>query len=89
MMGVPFDGPTYEYVDNMSVVYSTQCPASFLSKNSNYICYHAVTESAIIGESLIGHMPSMDNPMDICTNDVPRDHKHDHFVGLLLHDIID
>jgi hypothetical protein len=50
MMGVTIDGPTYVYGDNMSVVHNTQRPESVLMKKSNTICYHAVRESAAMGE---------------------------------------
>ena len=43
MMGVPIDGPTYIYGDNMSVINNTSKPESVLKK-SNSICYHFVRE---------------------------------------------
>jgi hypothetical protein len=89
MMGVAIDGPTYVYGDNMSVVHNTQRPESVLKKKSNAICYHAVRESAAMGESIIGHIPSVNNPADICTKAVPGGQKRDHLIGFLLHDIVD
>jgi hypothetical protein len=50
MMGVAIDGPAYIYGDNMLVVQNTQRPESVLKKKSNAIFYHAVRESAEIGE---------------------------------------
>jgi hypothetical protein len=50
MLGVAIDGPTYVYGDNMPVVHSTKRPEYVLKKKSNAICYHAVRESAAIGE---------------------------------------
>jgi hypothetical protein len=55
----------------MSAVHNTQRPESILKKKSNSICYHAVHESAAMGESIIGHAPSVDNPADICNEVVP------------------
>jgi hypothetical protein len=89
IMGVPIDGPTYVYGENMSVVHNTQHPESVLKKKSNAICYHAVPESAAMGESIIGHVPSVNNPADICTNAMPGGQKGDHPIGLLLHDLVD
>jgi hypothetical protein len=66
MMGVTLSGPTFVYGDSMSVVHNTQMPESVLKKKSNSIFYHAVRESAAMGESIIGHVPSVDNPADIC-----------------------
>jgi hypothetical protein len=64
-------------------------PESVLKKKGNTICYHAVRESAAMGESIIGHIPSVNNPADICTKAVPGGQKHDYLIGLLLHDIFD
>jgi hypothetical protein len=89
MMGVTLSGPTFVYGDNMSVVHNTQRPESVLKKKSNSICYHAVRESAIMGESIIGHVPSVDNPADICTKVVPGGQKRNHLIRLLLHDLCD
>jgi hypothetical protein len=89
MMGVTIDGPTYVYGDNMSVVHNTQRPESVRKKKINAICYHTVREYAAMGESIIGHIPSVNNPTDICTKAVPGDHKRDHLIGLLLHDFFD
>ena len=49
MMGVQISGPTYVYVDNMSVIHNTQRPESTLSKKSNLICYHAMSELVAMG----------------------------------------
>jgi hypothetical protein len=89
IMGVAFSGPTFVYGDNMSVVHNTQWPESVLKKKSNSIFYHAVSESAAMGESIIGHVPSVDNPADICTKVVPGGQKRNHLIRLLLHDLCD
>jgi hypothetical protein len=89
MMGVAIYGPKYVYGDNMSVMHNTQRPESILKKKSNTICYHPVRESSAMGESIIGHIPSMNNPDDICTKAVPGGQKRDHLIGLLLHEIVD
>jgi hypothetical protein len=88
-MGETLSGPTFVYGDNMSVVHNTQRPKSVLRKNSNSICYHEVRESSAMGESIIGHMSSVDNPADICTKVVPGGEKRNHLIRLLLHDLRD
>jgi hypothetical protein len=88
-MGVALSVPTFVYGDNMSVVHNTQRPESVLKKKSNSICYHAVRESAAMGESIIGHVPSTDNPADICAKVVPGGQKRNHLICLLLHDLCD
>jgi hypothetical protein len=89
MMGVTLSGPTFVYGDNISVVHNTHRPESVLKKKSNSICYHAVRESAAMGESIIGHVPSVDNPADIFTKVVPGSQKRNHLIRLLLHDLCD
>jgi hypothetical protein len=89
MMGVTLSGPTFVYGDNMSVVHNTQRPEYVLNNKSNSICYHAVRESAAMGESIIGHVPSVENPADICTKVVPGGQKWNHLIRLLLHDLCD
>jgi hypothetical protein len=89
MMGVTLSGPAYVYGDNMHVVHNTHWPESVLKKKSNSICYHVVHESAAMGESLIGYVPSVDNPAHICTKVVPGGQKRNHLIHLLLHDLCD
>jgi hypothetical protein len=89
MMGVALIGPTFVYWDNMSVVHNTQWPESVLKKRSKSICYHATCESADMGESIIGYVPSVDNPAYICPRVVPCGQKQNHLILLLLHDLCD
>ena len=89
MMGVPIDSPVYVNGDNMSVIHSTQRPESTLKKKSNSICYHAVRESAAMGEITTGHVPSEHNPADIATKIIPSGMKRDYLVSLVLYDIAD
>ena len=89
MMGVPLTGPTYVYGDNMSVIHNTQRPESVLKKKSNSICYHAIRESVAMGEILTCHVPSTDNPADICTKVIPVGQKRDQLIGLILYDLTD
>jgi hypothetical protein len=89
MMGVTLSGPTYVYGENMYVVHNTHRPESVLKNNSNSICYHLVRETAAMGESIIGHVPSVENPADIFTNVVPGGQKRNHLIRILLHDLCD
>ena len=67
MMGVPIDGPSLIYGDNMLVIHNTQPPESTLKKKRNSIAYHAVWESVAMDESLTGHVGTNDNPADLDT----------------------
>jgi hypothetical protein len=89
IMGMTLSGPTFVYGDNMSVVHNTQRPESVLKEKSNSICYHAVRASAAMGESIIGHVPSVENPADMCTKVVPGGHKRNHLIRLLQHELCD
>jgi hypothetical protein len=42
-----------------------------------------------MGESIIGTVPSVDTPADICTKVVPGGKKSNHLTRLLLHDLCD
>jgi hypothetical protein len=89
MMGVALSGPIFVYGDNMSVFHNTHRPESVLKKKLTSICYHAVRESDAMGESIIGHVTSVDNPADICTKIVPGGQEGNHLICLLLHDLCD
>jgi hypothetical protein len=89
MMGVPLSGPCYVYGDNMSVIHNTQRPESMLKKRSNSICYHVARESAAMGECIMAHVRSENNPADICTKVIPAGMKRRHLVGMLLFDLCD
>jgi hypothetical protein len=42
-----------------------------------------------MGESIIGDIPTVNNPADICTKAVPGGQNRDHLIGLLLHKSFD
>ena len=67
MMGVPISGPSYMYGYNMLVIHNTQIHESTLKNKIKYICYHAVSESVPMGESLTGHVVTNKNCADLST----------------------
>ena len=89
MMGVPIEGPTHMYGDNMSTIHNTQHPESQLKKKSNCICYHAVREAVAMGELLPGHVKMDENPADILTKVVGVEIKRKNFVQMYIYDIHD
>ena len=89
MMGVPVDGPSYIYGDNMSVINNTQKPESVLKKNSNSRCYHVIRESMAMGESLTAHVATSDNYADLAMETITNRPKRRHLVGGLLMDVYD
>ena len=89
MMGVPLDGPSYVYGDNMSVINNTQKPESVLKKKSNSICYHAIREAVAMGEILTTHIATGENVADLATKVIMNQPKRDHLIGKLLFNICD
>ena len=71
MLGVPVDGPTTMYGDNMSVVLNTTVPSSQLKKKHNAIAYHRVREAIAAKMVLLHHIPSTENIADILTKPLP------------------
>ena len=86
-MGVPIDGATYMYCDNMSVVNNTTSPESMLKKKSNSIAYHAVRKASAMSEILIAYISMDHNVADLMTKALPGRERRDHLVQGLLWDI--
>ena len=59
MMGVPIDGPSYIYGDNMSVITNTSKPESTLKKRNNSICFHLIREAVAMKECVTTHIPTL------------------------------
>jgi hypothetical protein len=87
MMGIPMEGLAFVYGDNMSVIHNTQWPESMLKKKSNSICYHYCRESVATGECVTGHVPTKQNPANLCTKIVPGGAQRDYLVTRTLYDI--
>ena len=85
-MGVPIEGPTHMYGDNMSTIHNTQCPESLLKRKSNSICYHAVRESIAMGELLTGHVKTDETLADLLTKVVGGGQKRKNLVQIYLYD---
>ena len=73
----------------MSVIYNTQQPESTLNKNSNSICYHTIRESVEMKEIMTEHVPSVENPANICMKVVTGGAKRNHLIGNVSHDLYD
>jgi hypothetical protein len=67
LMGIQLTGPSYIFADNKSQVTNATIPELTLKKKCNSICYHAVQESVVMGESSITHINSGDNLSDLMT----------------------
>ncbi len=87
MIGIPIDGPTYFYCDNMSVVHNTTTPESMLKKKSNSIAYHAVREAVAMGELLIAYIPTDHNIGDLMTKVLPGGERRTKLIKRLIWDV--
>ena len=87
-MGVPIDGPTYVYGDNMSVINNTSKPESVLKKKSNSTCYHLVREAVTMQECLTTWVPTLKNWADLLTKVLSRNKRRGLVKGVL-YDIYD
>ena len=86
-MGIPIDGPSYLYGDNMSVPHNTQKPESTLKKKSNSIAYHLVRESVAMGETLTGYVRTGDNYADLMTKPLPKGEHREHLIRGVMWDV--
>ena len=73
MMGVPLEGATRVFADNMSVVHNCSNPVSQLKKKSNSIAYHYVRERCAGPRPVvcICYVPTQDNLADMLTKSQP------------------
>ena len=70
----------------MSIILNTLKPESTLKEKCNAIAYHAIHKSVAIGELMMGHIRSEDNPAVLLT-EVVIGQKRRHLVSLVLYDI--
>jgi hypothetical protein len=64
MMGVPIEGRTFVFGDNMSMIVSTSKPQSVLTKRHNALSYHRVREAVAAGIIWLNHVISANNMAD-------------------------
>ena len=87
MLGVPIDGPTYFFGDNMSVITNITVPESVLRKKSNSIAYHCVREAVAMKEILPAYVNTKSNTSDILKKVLPNGELRDRIVRSILWDI--
>ena len=89
MMGVPIAGPSYIRGDNLSVVTNSSKPESVLKRKSNSVAFHFVRESCAMGESMIGHISSRENPADLATKVNHPTTVRERLVDMILYNVYD
>jgi hypothetical protein len=87
MFGIPIEGPTFFFGDNMSVITNISIPESVLKKKSNSIAYHCVREAVAMGEILPAYVNTKLNTSDILTKVLPHGELRDAIVRSILWDI--
>jgi hypothetical protein len=65
--GIPFDGPTWTFGDNASVITSSTIPQSTLNKEHNALSYHFFCESIAAKILYLVHVEGKYNHSDILT----------------------
>jgi hypothetical protein len=79
MMDASLSGPTFVYGDNVSAVHNNHHPElDLLPCGTKVGC-----------DGRIGHVPSVENPTDICTKVVPDRQNRNHLIRFILHDLCD
>ncbi len=63
----------------MSIIKSTSKPEFTMTKKSSTVCYHAVRESVVMGETLMTHIPGAENPAAVMMNSLSGS-KHQYHV---------
>jgi len=71
MLGVPIEGPSIMFGDNMAVINSASIPDSNLKKQHNALSYHRVREAIAADVLRMHHIPGTENPADILTKFLP------------------
>ena len=75
MLGVPIQGSTLLYGDNLSVITNATLPSSTLKKKHNAIAYHRVREAVASRIIDMVHIPSTENVSDLLTKPLgPQKH---------------
>ena len=87
IFGIPIEGPTFFFRDNMSVITNISIPESVLKKKSNSIAYHCVREAVAMKEILPAYVNTKLNTSDILTKVLPNGELRDAIVRSILWDI--
>ena len=71
MLGVPLDGPSYMFGDNLAVINSSSIPDDTLKKRHNALSYHRAREAIAADILKFININSDQNPADILTKPLP------------------
>ena len=85
MLGIPSEGCTCIYSDNISVLYNTLIPESTLKKKSQGIAYHFVRKGCARNEWRTAYVNTHSNPADLLTKFLAAGSKRLGFVIIIIH----
>src|SRR5687767_11659755 len=71
MLGVPIEGPSIMFGDNMAVINSTSIPDSNLKKRHNALSYHRVREAIAANVLRMYHIKGTENHANNLTKFLP------------------
>jgi hypothetical protein len=71
MLGVPVEGPSVMFGDNLAVVNSASIPEDTLKKRHNALSYHRVREAIAAKVLKFHHISGKENPADVLTKFLP------------------
>jgi hypothetical protein len=87
MMGIPIDGTSFVYGDNMSVLHNMSNPESTPKKKSNSVAYHLVRESIAMDEMRAGYINTDENYGDLITKALSRGERRENLLRGVTWDI--
>lgn len=71
MLGIPIEGPSIMFGDNMAVINSASIPENTLKKRHIALSYHRVREAIAAKVLKFYHISGKENPADILTKILP------------------
>src|SRR5687767_12553935 len=71
MLGVPIEGPSIMFGDNMAVINSASISESNMKKRHNALSYHRVRAAIVANVLRFHHISEKGNPADILTKFLP------------------
>ena len=89
VMGIPYDGPSFNYGNNQSVLANATNPYSTLKKKSSVFVYHFVSKGSTRDEWRTTYINMHENTSDLLTKQLPTGEKKSGFVCMILHQIFE
>ena len=71
VLGVPIEGPSYMFGDNLAAINSFRIPDDTLKRRHNALSYHRVREAIAAKIIKFIHIDGNKNPTDILTKPLP------------------